>query len=78
MLQSPRGRAGAAFLQLAIAARTMAGAPAVSLPELRSLLALGRARLIDVRSREEAAAGTIPGALNIPGMGLRGDAPVVE
>lgn len=53
-------------------------APAVSLPELRSLLALGRARLIDVRSREEAAAGTIPGALNIPGMGLRGDAPVVE
>uniref|UniRef100_A0A8C4M4Q5 Thiosulfate sulfurtransferase like domain containing 1 n=1 Tax=Equus asinus TaxID=9793 RepID=A0A8C4M4Q5_EQUAS len=66
MLQSPRGRAGTAFLQLAIAARTMAGASAVSLPELRSLLALGRARLIDVRSREEAAAGTIPGALNIP------------
>nr|6BEV_A Chain A, Thiosulfate sulfurtransferase/rhodanese-like domain-containing protein 1 [Homo sapiens]6BEV_B Chain B, Thiosulfate sulfurtransferase/rhodanese-like domain-containing protein 1 [Homo sapiens] len=44
----------------------MAGAPTVSLPELRSLLASGRARLFDVRSREEAAAGTIPGALNIP------------
>lgn len=44
--------------------------PTVSLPELRSLLAAGRARLFDVRSREEAAAGTIPGALNIPGMGL--------
>uniref|UniRef100_A0A8C0NP46 Thiosulfate sulfurtransferase like domain containing 1 n=4 Tax=Canis lupus TaxID=9612 RepID=A0A8C0NP46_CANLF len=44
----------------------MAGAPTVSLPELRSLLAAGQARLIDVRSREEAAAGTIPGALNIP------------
>ncbi|XP_008578455.1 PREDICTED: thiosulfate sulfurtransferase/rhodanese-like domain-containing protein 1 isoform X1 [Galeopterus variegatus] len=41
-------------------------APTVSLPELRSLLASGRARLFDVRSREEAAAGTIPGALNIP------------
>ncbi|KAM9691174.1 thiosulfate:glutathione sulfurtransferase isoform 2-T2 [Dama dama] len=40
--------------------------PTVSLPELRSLLASGRARLFDVRSREEAAAGTIPGALNIP------------
>ncbi|CAD7679901.1 unnamed protein product [Nyctereutes procyonoides] len=44
----------------------MAGAPTVSLPELRSLLAAGQVRLIDVRSREEAAAGTIPGALNIP------------
>ncbi|KAM7246898.1 hypothetical protein CapIbe_003196 [Capra ibex] len=44
----------------------MAGEPTVSLPELRSLLASGRARLFDVRSREEAAAGTIPGALNIP------------
>uniref|UniRef100_A0A8C6AXY2 Thiosulfate sulfurtransferase like domain containing 1 n=2 Tax=Monodon monoceros TaxID=40151 RepID=A0A8C6AXY2_MONMO len=44
----------------------MAGEPTVLLPELRSLLASGRARLIDVRSREEAAAGTIPGALNIP------------
>uniref|UniRef100_A0A8C5VEM7 Thiosulfate sulfurtransferase like domain containing 1 n=1 Tax=Microcebus murinus TaxID=30608 RepID=A0A8C5VEM7_MICMU len=44
----------------------MAGAPTVSHPELRSLLAAGRARLFDVRSREEAAAGTIPGALNIP------------
>ncbi|KAG8507793.1 Thiosulfate:glutathione sulfurtransferase [Galemys pyrenaicus] len=40
--------------------------PTVSLPELRSLLASGQARLIDVRSREEAAAGTIPSALNIP------------
>ncbi|XP_057584648.1 thiosulfate:glutathione sulfurtransferase isoform X1 [Hippopotamus amphibius kiboko] len=66
MLQAPSGRAGAAFLKLAFAARTMAGEPKVSLPELRSLLASGRARLIDVRSREEAAAGTIPGALNIP------------
>nr|XP_019568561.1 PREDICTED: thiosulfate sulfurtransferase/rhodanese-like domain-containing protein 1 isoform X1 [Rhinolophus sinicus] len=44
----------------------MAAAPTVLLPELRSLLAAGRARLVDVRSREEAAAGTIPGALNIP------------
>ncbi|XP_004443760.1 PREDICTED: thiosulfate sulfurtransferase/rhodanese-like domain-containing protein 1 isoform X1 [Ceratotherium simum simum] len=66
MLQARRGRAGTAFLQLAIVARTMAGVPTVSLPELRSLLASGRARLIDVRSREESAAGTIPGALNIP------------
>lgn len=49
-------------------------APTVSLPELRSLLAAGRARLVDVRSREEAAAGTIPGALNIPGTGLGGGA----
>ncbi|XP_049490622.1 thiosulfate:glutathione sulfurtransferase isoform X1 [Panthera uncia] len=66
MLRARRGRPGAAFLLLAVAARAMAGAPTVSLPELRSLLASGRARLIDVRSREEAAAGTIPGALNIP------------
>ncbi|XP_037360351.1 thiosulfate:glutathione sulfurtransferase isoform X1 [Talpa occidentalis] len=44
----------------------MARVPTVSLPELRSLLASGQARLIDVRSREEAAAGTIPSALNIP------------
>lgn len=42
--------------------------PAVSFSELRLLLASGRARLFDVRSREEAAAGTIPGALNIPGI----------
>ncbi|XP_059998229.1 thiosulfate:glutathione sulfurtransferase isoform X1 [Lagenorhynchus albirostris] len=66
MLRAPRGLAGAAFLKLAFAARTMAGEPTVLLPELRSLLASGRARLIDVRSREEAAAGTVPGALNIP------------
>ncbi|XP_006215800.2 thiosulfate:glutathione sulfurtransferase isoform X1 [Vicugna pacos] len=66
MLRAPRRRAWATFLKLAFAARTMAGEPTVSLPELRSLLAAGRARLIDVRSREEAAAGTIPGALNIP------------
>ncbi|XP_031198320.1 thiosulfate:glutathione sulfurtransferase [Mastomys coucha] len=45
---------------------TMAGVPTVSFSELRSLLASGSARLFDVRSREEAAAGTIPGALNIP------------
>lgn len=44
--------------------------PTVSLSELRSLLASGRARLFDVRSREEAEAGTIPGALNIPGIGF--------
>lgn len=50
-------------------------APTVSLPELRSLLAAGRARLIDVRSREEVAEGTIPGALNIPSMGLWGQRP---
>lgn len=42
--------------------------PTVSFSELRSLLASGSARLFDVRSREEAAAGTIPGALNIPGI----------
>ncbi|XP_011812991.1 PREDICTED: thiosulfate sulfurtransferase/rhodanese-like domain-containing protein 1 isoform X2 [Colobus angolensis palliatus] len=66
MLQAPRGRAGAALWRRAVAVRTMAGAPTVSLPELRSLLASGRARLFDVRSREEAAAGTIPGTLNIP------------
>ncbi|XP_033051678.1 thiosulfate:glutathione sulfurtransferase isoform X2 [Trachypithecus francoisi] len=53
MLQAPRGRAGAALWRRAVAVRTMAGAS-------------GRARLFDVRSREEAAAGTIPGALNIP------------
>nr|XP_012623982.1 thiosulfate sulfurtransferase/rhodanese-like domain-containing protein 1 isoform X2 [Microcebus murinus] len=64
MLRWQRGWAGAAFLP--VARRTMAGAPTVSHPELRSLLAAGRARLFDVRSREEAAAGTIPGALNIP------------
>ncbi|XP_064333977.1 thiosulfate:glutathione sulfurtransferase isoform X2 [Camelus dromedarius] len=72
MLLAPRGRAWATLLKLAFAARTMAGEPTVSLPELRSLLAAGRARLIDVRSREEAAAGTIPGALNIPGPDLPG------
>ncbi|XP_017370566.1 thiosulfate:glutathione sulfurtransferase isoform X1 [Cebus imitator] len=66
MLRVLRGRAGPALGRRAVAARTMAGAPTVSLPELRSLLASGRARLFDVRSREEAAAGTIPGALNIP------------
>ncbi|EDL94653.1 rCG20339, isoform CRA_b [Rattus norvegicus] len=48
------------------AAGTMTGVPTVSFSELRQLLASGRARLFDVRSREEAAAGTIPGALNIP------------
>lgn len=42
--------------------------PTVSFSELRSLLASGSARLFDVRSPEEAAAGTIPGALNIPGI----------
>lgn len=42
--------------------------PTVSFSELRSLVASGRARLFDVRSPEEAAAGTIPGALNIPGI----------
>lgn len=56
----------------------LSSAPTVSLSELHSLLASGSGRLFDVRSREEAAAGTIPVALNIPGMGLRGDAPVVE
>ncbi|XP_055258988.1 thiosulfate:glutathione sulfurtransferase isoform X3 [Moschus berezovskii] len=66
MLPAARGRAGAKFLELAFAVRTMTGEPTVSLPELRSLLASGGARLFDVRSREEAAAGTIPGALNIP------------
>ncbi|XP_045154449.1 thiosulfate:glutathione sulfurtransferase [Echinops telfairi] len=44
----------------------MAGVPTVALPELRLLLSAGRARLFDVRSRQEAAAGTIPGAVNIP------------
>ncbi|XP_055469236.1 thiosulfate:glutathione sulfurtransferase isoform X1 [Psammomys obesus] len=48
-------------------AETMTRVSTVSFSELRSLLASGRARLFDVRSREEAAAGTIPGALNIPG-----------
>ncbi|XP_004391525.1 PREDICTED: thiosulfate sulfurtransferase/rhodanese-like domain-containing protein 1-like [Odobenus rosmarus divergens] len=43
----------------------MAGAPTISLPELRSLLASSQARPVDVRSREEAAVGTILGALNI-------------
>ncbi|XP_032770876.1 thiosulfate:glutathione sulfurtransferase isoform X1 [Rattus rattus] len=52
------------------AAGTMTGVPTVSFSELRQLLASGRARLFDVRSREEAAAGTIPGALNIPGIGF--------
>ncbi|XP_004640035.1 thiosulfate:glutathione sulfurtransferase isoform X1 [Octodon degus] len=68
MLRAPN-RWAAALLQLAITAvpaRMMTAGPTVSLPELRSLLASGRARLFDVRSREEAAAGTIPGALNIP------------
>ncbi|XP_012886008.1 PREDICTED: thiosulfate sulfurtransferase/rhodanese-like domain-containing protein 1 isoform X1 [Dipodomys ordii] len=66
MLQALRRPVGSTFPRLKIAVRTMTGVPTVSLPELRSLLASGRARLIDVRSREEAAAGTIPGALNIP------------
>ncbi|XP_055993823.1 thiosulfate:glutathione sulfurtransferase isoform X2 [Sorex fumeus] len=44
----------------------MTGVPTIALPELRALLATGRVRLIDVRTREEVAAGTIPGALNIP------------
>ncbi|XP_023409952.1 thiosulfate:glutathione sulfurtransferase isoform X2 [Loxodonta africana] len=65
MLRELTWRVGAAFLRL-ITARPMAGVPTVSLPELRLLLSSGRVRLIDVRSREEAAAGTIPGALNIP------------
>uniref|UniRef100_A0A8C0HVD8 Thiosulfate sulfurtransferase like domain containing 1 n=1 Tax=Balaenoptera musculus TaxID=9771 RepID=A0A8C0HVD8_BALMU len=51
---------------MARASRAPSSEPTVLLPELRSLLASGRAQLIDVRSREEAAAGTIPGALNIP------------
>lgn len=72
-----RGAAAAEPLSPApLKTRAPSSAPTVSLPELRSLLASGRARLIDVRSREEAAAGTIPGALNIPGMGWREDAPV--
>nr|XP_048308036.1 thiosulfate:glutathione sulfurtransferase isoform X2 [Myodes glareolus] len=48
-----------AFLRLChtvAAAGTMSGVPTVSLSELRSLLASGRARLFDVRSREEAEA----------------------
>ncbi|XP_012415083.2 thiosulfate:glutathione sulfurtransferase [Trichechus manatus latirostris] len=65
MLRKATCRLGASLLRL-ITARTMAGVPTVSFLELRSLLSSGRARLIDVRSREEAAAGTIPGALNIP------------
>ncbi|XP_012886009.1 PREDICTED: thiosulfate sulfurtransferase/rhodanese-like domain-containing protein 1 isoform X2 [Dipodomys ordii] len=60
MLQALRRPVGSTFPRLKIAVRTMTGVPTVSLPELRSLLASGRARLIDVRSREEAAAGTIP------------------
>lgn len=44
------------------------------LPELCSLLAAGRGRLVDVRSRGEAVAGTIPGALSIPRTGLGGGA----
>ncbi|XP_019488623.1 PREDICTED: thiosulfate sulfurtransferase/rhodanese-like domain-containing protein 1 [Hipposideros armiger] len=40
------------------------------LPELCSLLAAGRGRLVDVRSRGEAVAGTIPGALSIPAFEL--------
>nr|XP_004671233.2 thiosulfate:glutathione sulfurtransferase isoform X2 [Jaculus jaculus] len=66
MLQSPKGPPGAEFLQPRMAAPVMTGVPTVSLPELCSLIASGRARLFDVRTREEAAAGTIPGALNIP------------
>uniref|UniRef100_A0A8C9PZA7 Rhodanese domain-containing protein n=2 Tax=Spermophilus dauricus TaxID=99837 RepID=A0A8C9PZA7_SPEDA len=60
--------AGWGHIPATVAVRTMAGAStvSVSLPELRSLLTSGRARLFDVRSREEAAAGTIPGAINIP------------
>uniref|UniRef100_A0A8C6QS96 Thiosulfate sulfurtransferase (rhodanese)-like domain containing 1 n=1 Tax=Nannospalax galili TaxID=1026970 RepID=A0A8C6QS96_NANGA len=53
-------------MHLTVAWSAMARVPTVSLPELRLLLASGRAQLFDVRSREEAAAGTIPGALNIP------------
>lgn len=49
-------------------------APTVLLPELLSLLAAGRARLVVVRSREEVAAGTIPGTLHILGSGLGGGA----
>ncbi|XP_007537491.2 thiosulfate:glutathione sulfurtransferase isoform X1 [Erinaceus europaeus] len=67
MLRAPWGRVPAA-----VAVRTMSRVPTVSLHELRALLAAGRARLIDVRSREEAAAGTIPGALNIPVVELEG------
>ncbi|KAF6293990.1 thiosulfate sulfurtransferase like domain containing 1 [Rhinolophus ferrumequinum] len=64
-MRAPVGRPGS-IPAAGDRARTMAAAPTVLLPELRSLLAAGRARLVDVRSREEAAAGTIPGALNIP------------
>ncbi|KAL1769615.1 thiosulfate sulfurtransferase/rhodanese-like domain-containing protein 1 isoform X1 [Sigmodon hispidus] len=59
----------AAFLRLChtiAAAGTMTGVPTVSFSELRSLLASGKVRLFDVRSREEVKAGTISGALNIP------------
>ncbi|XP_012584675.1 PREDICTED: thiosulfate sulfurtransferase/rhodanese-like domain-containing protein 1 isoform X1 [Condylura cristata] len=68
MLRVLNGLGWVTLQRLGVAVRTMAGVPTVSLPELRSLLASGQARLIDVRTREEAAAGTIPSALNIPGV----------
>lgn len=46
-------------------------AEAVSLPELRRRLRTGTALLLDVRPREEFAAGHIPGARNIPLAELR-------
>ncbi|XP_054443585.1 thiosulfate:glutathione sulfurtransferase [Pteronotus mesoamericanus] len=57
---------------MAAGSRVSSAVPTVSFPELRSLLAAGRARLFDVKTREEVAAGTIPGALNIPVSELEG------
>lgn len=68
--EAPRERAQALWSPALDSFLLSFSVPTISLSELRSLLASGRARLFDVRSREEAEAGTIPGALNIPGIGF--------
>jgi hydroxyacylglutathione hydrolase len=66
--RAARGLRSVAFLDLAgfVLGGGSESLTAVSLDELESLLAAGDVEVIDVREADEFAAGTIPGAVNLP------------
>lgn len=66
--RAARGLRSVAFLDLAgfVLGGGDESLTAVSLDELESLLAAGDVAVIDVREADEFAAGTIPGAVNLP------------